>query len=101
MESVLAIWHAMSLGEGRPDARQGFRVPRPHTKLLLPFVRGSKESSGEVTPYCRCWYCGPAADPREQLLRWPARWKPSSVVVFLYTGLSKFMLCTDRLRKYR
>lgn len=58
-------------------------------------------SSGEVTPYCRCWYWGPAADPREQLLRWPARWKPSSVVVFLYTGLSKFMLCTDRLRKYR
>lgn len=43
MESVLAIWHAMSLGEGRPDARQGFRVPRPHTKLLLPFVRGSKD----------------------------------------------------------
>lgn len=43
MESVLAIWHAMSLGEGRLDAQQGFRVSQPHTKLLLPFVRGSKD----------------------------------------------------------
>lgn len=43
MESVLAIWHAMILGEGRVEAQQGFCGPRPHTKLLVPFVRGSKD----------------------------------------------------------
>lgn len=63
---------------------------------------GQLTSSGDMTPYWRCWYWGCGAVGRWQFERcWPAKWNPSSVVVFLYTGLSKFMLCTDRLRKYR
>lgn len=34
-----------------PRSQAGGELSSPQTKLLLPFVRGSRESSGDMTPY--------------------------------------------------